>query len=62
MSDHRSRFLVTGASGQLGRLVIAELRKSVPAAQITAMVRSNAAAAELAALGIEVPHRRLRPI
>ncbi|MDK2777701.1 MAG: SDR family oxidoreductase [Pseudomonadota bacterium] len=45
---------VTGATGQLGRLVITELLKSVPAADITAAVRSPEKAADLAALGVQV--------
>lgn len=46
--------VVTGASGQLGRLVIKELLLSVPASEIVAAVRSPEKAADLAALGIEV--------
>jgi NAD(P)H dehydrogenase (quinone) len=49
-----SRFLVTGASGQLGRLVIHGLLKSVPPAQIGVLVRSEKAAAEFAAKGLHV--------
>ena len=49
------RILVTGASGQLGRLVIASLLKKVPAAQISGLVRKSEAAAELGALGIQTP-------
>jgi NAD(P)H dehydrogenase (quinone) len=46
--------IVTGASGQLGRLVIANLLKSTPAAQIVAAVRDVAKAADLAAQGVQV--------
>jgi NAD(P)H dehydrogenase (quinone) len=46
--------LVTGATGQLGRLVIQALLKSVPAAQIVAAVRSPEKASDLAALGVVV--------
>ncbi len=46
--------IVTGASGQLGRLVIARLLKTVPAAQIVAAVRDVAKAADLAAQGVQV--------
>jgi NAD(P)H dehydrogenase (quinone) len=46
--------LVTGATGQLGRLVIEALLKSVPAAQIVAAVRSPEKASDLAALGVVV--------
>jgi NAD(P)H dehydrogenase (quinone) len=49
-----SRFLVTGASGQLGRLVIDGLLKTVPASQIGVLVRSEKAAAEFAAKGLHV--------
>jgi NAD(P)H dehydrogenase (quinone) len=49
-----SRFLVTGASGQLGRLVIDGLLKTVPASQIGVLVRSEKAAAEFAARGLRV--------
>ena len=45
-------YLVTGASGQLGKLVIAHLRKLVPAENIIALVRSDAARAAYAAEGI----------
>jgi NAD(P)H dehydrogenase (quinone) len=45
--------VVTGATGQLGRLVIADLLASgVPAAGITAVVRSREKAADLAAQGV----------
>jgi len=48
-------FAVTGASGQLGRLVIAQLiARGVPPAQIAALVRRPAQAAELAALGVQL--------
>ena len=46
--------VVTGATGQLGRLVIAALLKTTPAAQIVAAVRTPAKANDLAALGVEV--------
>ena len=49
-----SRFLITGASGQLGRLVIDGLLKTVPASQIGVLVRSEKAAAEFAARGLHV--------
>lgn len=45
---------ITGATGQLGRLVIQNLLKSVPAGQIVAAVRSPEKAADLAALGLQV--------
>ncbi len=45
---------ITGASGQLGRLVIAELLATVPAAQIVALVRTPSKVADLAAQGVVV--------
>lgn len=45
---------VTGATGQLGRLVIQELLRTVPATQIIAAVRTPAKAWDLAALGVQV--------
>lgn len=50
----QSRILVTGASGQLGRLTIDALLKRVPASQIYALVRGEAAAAALSPLGVNV--------
>lgn len=46
--------VVTGASGQLGRLVIHSLLGKLPAAQIVAAVRQPERAADLAALGVQV--------
>lgn len=46
--------VVTGATGQLGRLVVESLLQRVPAAQIIAAVRSPAKAQDLAALGVQV--------
>lgn len=45
---------VTGATGQLGRLVIDALLKSTPAGEIIAVVRSPEKARDLAAQGIDV--------
>ncbi|BCU57252.1 SDR family oxidoreductase [Enterobacter kobei] len=45
---------ITGATGQLGQLVIAALLKSVPASQIVAIVRNPAKADALAQQGIVV--------
>lgn len=45
---------VTGATGQLGRIVIDVLLKKVPAGEIVAAVRTPAKAADLAALGVIV--------
>ena len=46
--------VVTGATGQLGRLVISSLLTKVPASQIVAAVRTPSKASDLAALGIHV--------
>ncbi|WP_243318428.1 SDR family oxidoreductase [Geothrix paludis] len=46
--------VVTGATGQLGRLVLQSLLKQVPAGQLVAAVRSPEKAQDLAALGIQV--------
>jgi len=46
--------VVTGATGKLGRLVIAGLLEKIPPAQIVAAVRTPEKAADLAALGIQV--------
>ncbi|GAA1643438.1 NAD(P)H-binding protein [Catellatospora bangladeshensis] len=45
---------VTGASGQLGRLVVEGLLARVPADQVTAVVRDRAKAAPLAERGVRV--------
>jgi NAD(P)H dehydrogenase (quinone) len=45
---------VTGANGQLGKLVIAQLLKSKPAASIVAAVRNPENAADLKSLGIHI--------
>ena len=47
-------YAITGATGQLGRLVIDTLLESVPPAQIVAIVRSAAKAADLAARGVQI--------
>lgn len=51
---HTGLIVVTGATGQLGRLVLAALLKQVPAAQLVAAVRSPEKAQDLAAQGIQV--------
>lgn len=45
---------VTGATGQLGRLVINALLKKVPASEIIAAVRNPEKAHVLAALGVQI--------
>ncbi len=47
---------VTGATGQLGSLVIQHLLQKVPASEITAVVRNVEKASALANLGVEVRH------
>lgn len=46
--------VITGASGQLGRLVIEALLQTVPAGEIVAAVRSPEKVADLAARGVQV--------
>lgn len=48
------RLLVTGATGQLGRLVVDHLLATTPPGAIAVLARSATAAADLAARGIEV--------
>jgi NAD(P)H dehydrogenase (quinone) len=48
----RVSVIVTGASGQLGRLVIDHLLATVPASEVTAVVRDPAKAGDLAARGV----------
>lgn len=45
---------ITGATGQLGQLVIQSLLNKLPASQLVAIVRNPAKATELAAQGIEI--------
>jgi NAD(P)H dehydrogenase (quinone) len=54
VSNHQPRILVTGANGQLGRLVIDKLLETTPPAQIGAIVRNVKAAADLSARGVDV--------
>jgi NAD(P)H dehydrogenase (quinone) len=46
--------VITGATGQLGRIVLKALLQRVPASQIVAAVRNPAKAQDLAALGVQV--------
>jgi NAD(P)H dehydrogenase (quinone) len=48
--------VVTGATGHLGRLVIAALLKKVPATGIVVAVRNVEKARDIAALGVQVRH------
>ena len=54
MGQHQPRILVTGASGQLGSLVIDHLLKNTSAEQIAAIVRTRSKADGLLARGISV--------
>lgn len=45
---------ITGATGQLGRLVITALIKKIPAASIVAIVRNVEKAKDISALGVKV--------
>jgi len=54
MTATTAKYLITGASGQLGALAIDALLKKVPAAQVAALVRRAEAAAPLEAKGVEV--------
>ncbi|MGI4840910.1 MAG: SDR family oxidoreductase [Janthinobacterium lividum] len=47
---------ITGATGQLGRLVITALLERVPAAQVVALVRDPQKAEDIAELGVDVRH------
>jgi NAD(P)H dehydrogenase (quinone) len=46
--------VVTGATGQLGRLVVEQLLEKVPADQLAVVVRNAEKAADLAARGVDV--------
>ncbi|MDP3608230.1 MAG: SDR family oxidoreductase [Methylophilus sp.] len=48
--------VITGATGQLGRLVIASLLEKIPAENIVAAVRNVEKAKDIAALGVQVRH------
>jgi NAD(P)H dehydrogenase (quinone) len=48
--------VITGASGQLGRLVIEALLKKLPASEIVAAVRSPEKVSDLAARGVQIRH------
>lgn len=48
------RLLVTAATGQLGRKVVAELLKKVPATDLAVAVRNAGKAADLASAGVDV--------
>ena len=46
--------VITGATGQLGRLVIKFLLKKIPASEIIAVVRNPEKAKDLADLGLQI--------
>src|ERR1044072_5928199 len=48
------RIVVTGASGQLGRLIVADLLRIEPEAHVIGVVRNPAAAKDLADRGVEL--------
>lgn len=50
----KERILVTGASGQLGRLVVKSLLARTSADRIVALARNPASVADLAAAGVEI--------
>ncbi|QKV18640.1 SDR family oxidoreductase [Oricola thermophila] len=54
MANQTAKYLVTGASGQLGALAVEALLARVPAGNVVALVRRPEAAAPLEAKGIEV--------
>lgn len=54
MSTTAPRILVTGASGQLGRLVVEQLLQTTLAGRIVATARDPSALADLAGRGVEV--------
>lgn len=54
VSKEFAMIVVTGATGQLGRLVIESLLQSVPPSSIVAVVRDTAKAAGFAARGVQV--------
>lgn len=54
MTDQTTRLLVTGASGQLGALVISALKTRTDSGDIAALVRDRSKAADLAAAGVDV--------
>lgn len=53
-TEERTIYAVTGATGRLGQLVITALLRTLPAAQITALVRTPTKASTLARKGIAV--------
>ncbi|MGC1305083.1 MAG: SDR family oxidoreductase [Caulobacteraceae bacterium] len=54
MADHQPRLIVTGASGQLGALVVERLLETVPAGRIVALARNLQTVEGLAARGVQI--------
>ena len=54
MTSTPTKIAITGANGQLGRLVIEALLRQVPASRIVATVRTPEKGQALAAMGVEV--------
>jgi len=54
MTTNTKPVFVTGANGQLGRLVLSQLVRKLPASQIVAGVRDLAKAEDIASLGVQV--------
>ena len=52
--DTIETIVITVATGQLGRLVIAELQRLAPQARLVGLVRNPAAAQDLALRGVEL--------
>lgn len=48
----KTTIAVTGASGQLGRLILKDLRKAAPEAEVIGLLRDPGKALDLAALGV----------
>ncbi|MFY0681366.1 MAG: SDR family oxidoreductase [Thalassovita sp.] len=48
-----TKYLITGAAGQLGQLVVAQLAQTVPADAIIALVRRDSDQAQFAELGVQ---------
>ncbi|MGY0196848.1 SDR family oxidoreductase [Leptothrix sp. BB-4] len=53
---------ITGATGQLGRLVVEQLKAKVPASEIVALVRTPSKAADLGVAAREADYSRPEPL
>jgi NAD(P)H dehydrogenase (quinone) len=54
MSAHARKYMITGATGHLGRGIVEQLLKRVPATEIAVLVRDPIKSNDLAALGVEI--------